>query len=275
MYEFACVLLRSRKLSSRTLSTSTTVFSPAPEESEPTGPGASGVSGVWFGPVPVRGDTEFRGLLGEHVVVELTGQVVDLGVIDHGACTVATVTGLEVRACRGVRAEGPRDWRRNPDLGVRADSAQRELLAVEPGAVVQREPGPRGADRRRGGHERAALVQRPQVLPDPRLLCLQPLRLADSLLHRHDLVRAHLHRDARVAPQVPARLDDAVVTHADALDGSDRLLRSSRAADGKADRSDQRKRRRNDERARRKAACTAPSSWTHYVFSPFPRIEGR
>ncbi len=44
MYEFPWVLLRSRKLSSRTLSTSTTVFSPAPDESE--GTPFSGVRGV-------------------------------------------------------------------------------------------------------------------------------------------------------------------------------------------------------------------------------------
>ena len=222
------------------------------------------MSGVWFVPSRSGATLNSVGLLGQDVVVELSDQVIDLVVPDHRPRPVAAVAGLEVRADGGEAVEGPRDGSRHPDLAVRSHPAQGELLAVEPGAVIEREPGPRRTDCRCRRVERAA-GQLPAVLLQQLLQSslLRPQRhcAADGQLHRHLLVGADLHRDARVAAQVPADVDDAVAAvQAQALCGMGRLMRGARSAHGDADRGEEREHRRNDERARGQPTSVTPCS---------------
>ncbi len=125
--------------------------------------------------VAVRSDAEDIRLDRKHHVVELLCEVVHLGVRDRRANAVPAVAGEEVETRRGSAWQGTRHRARNPDLDVVPPRPEREALPVEAERVVEGEPDPLLADRRRVVHQLDAGAAE-QLLPQ-RLVERLPLDL--------------------------------------------------------------------------------------------------
>jgi hypothetical protein len=97
------------------------------------------IGGVRLRPIPVRRHRKGGRLLRIHVLFELVHEVVDVRLRDLRPDAVSTVTRREQEIVR------------DPDLDVRPDAHQREVLEVDPVHVVESEPRPSRAKGRRLG----------------------------------------------------------------------------------------------------------------------------